>query len=706
MLEFFNTKDLNIRSFYLSSAFLDEYVGEQPKWGFGGVGYFVYKRTYARPLSNGDTEEWWQTCRRVVEGVYNVQKIHCKRFGLPWNDRKAQNSAQEMFRRMWDFKFLPPGRGLWAMGTDVMYLKGSAALNNCGFVSTKDISVDFAAPFCFLMDMSMLGVGVGGDCRGSGTITIDKVTKMAAYSPDGYSQKFLVKDSREGWVDALRHLLNAFVGKHPLREFSYKNIRPEGAPIKGFGGTASGPGPLKEMLDSICSLLENHEGQKITSGIIVDIFNLVGKCVVAGGVRRTAEIMFSDPSDKEFLGLKDPTELDKWKAAAKELKKQGLDKIKVGDKEEPTPEYTAIQKKINAHPLVTHRWASNNSVFGEVGMNYDPIIPSIQANGEPGIIWLDTMRKFGRLADPPNNKDERAMGCNPCSEQTLESFELCCLVETFPAHHEDLEDYKKTLKFAYLYAKTVTLIPTHDSRVNAVMLRNRRIGCSMTGITQAIAKFGRHRFFTEFCNEGYKYIQTADKYYSEWLCIPRSIKMTSVKPSGTVSLLCGATAGIHYAHSKYYIRRVTLQNTSPLLQAVIDAGYPVEDYVYDKKAKVVEFPVMEEHFIKGKDQVSIYEQFMNAADMQYWWADNQVSVTVTFRKDEQDDIIRCLEYFDDKLKSVSLLPLKEHGYAQAPYEEITKEEYEHRVNTSKPLVLKGNTHEVDDKFCDGDTCAI
>ena len=182
MLEFFqNTKELNIRSFYLSSSFIDEYKGTQPRWGFNGLGYFVYKRTYARPLPSGQTEEWWQTCKRVVEGVYNVQKIHCKRFGLPWNDRKAQNSAQEMFRRMWDFKFLPPGRGLWAMGTDTMYQKGSAALNNCGFVSTKDIAVDFAAPFCFLMDMSMLGVGVGGDCKGAGTITIQEPVEKNLY---------------------------------------------------------------------------------------------------------------------------------------------------------------------------------------------------------------------------------------------------------------------------------------------------------------------------------------------------------------------------------------------------------------------------------------------------------------------------------------------------------------------------------------------
>lgn len=659
MLEFFNTKDLNIRSFYLSSTFLEEFRGSQPNWGFNGMGYFVYKRTYARPLAEGGTEEWWQTCRRVVEGVYNVQKIHCKRFGLPWNDRKAQNSAQEMFRRMWDFKFLPPGRGLWAMGTDVMYLKGSAALNNCGFVSTKDISVDFAAPFCFLMDMSMLGVGVGGDCKGAGTITIKEPMILP-----GTVHKIV--DSREGWVEALRLLLNSYTRKDYLPRFDYSDIRPEGTPIKGFGGVASGPEPLKEMLQSVGGLLEENIDERITSGIIVDIFNLIGKCVVAGGVRRTAEIMFSDANDEEFINLK-------------------------ADKEK----------------LMSHRWASNNSVFGEVGMDYSHLVDRIADNGEPGIVWLDTMRKYGRLSDPITNADERAMGSNPCSEQTLESFELCCLVETFPAHHEDLSDYAKTLKFAYLYAKTVTLIPTHDSRVNAVMLRNRRIGCSMSGITQAIEKFGRHKFFTEFCNEGYEYIQRADKYYSEWLCVPSSIKTTSVKPSGTVSLLCGASPGIHYAHSEFYIRRVTLQKNSPLVQAAKDAGYAVEVSAYSPDTSVVvEFPVKEQFYSKGKDDVSIFEQFMNAADMQYWWADNQVSITVTFSKDEKKDILPCLEYFDDKLKSVSLLPIAEHGYTQAPYESIDEETYLAMSANIRQFDLDFNTHEVDDKFCDGDSCTI
>lgn len=646
-----------IRTFSLSGSFIEEYIGKQPEWG--PVGHFTFKRTYARPLDEGGTEEFWQTCKRVVEGVYNVQKSHCKGLMLPWDDRKAQNSAQDMFQRMWAFKFSPPGRGLWCMGTDMIHEKGAAALNNCAFVSTDNIATDFAAPFCFLMDMSMLGVGVGGDCRGSGSIKIQH--------PRMTDDPYVVEDSREGWVALVRTILNSFVGKgYCPNVIDYSEVRSRGAAIKGFGGVASGPDPLIELVSNIVKVLTptGDESVPITSSQIVDVFNYVGKCVVAGGVRRTAEIMFGEATDKEFVTLKQ-------------------------DKE----------------ALMDRRWASNNSIFAEVGMDYTEIADSISKNGEPGLIWLDNMRHFGRMDGNRGAFDLRAMGSNPCSEQTLESFELCCLVETYPAHHDDLDDYKKTLKMAYLYAKTVTLIPTHDQRTNAVMMRNRRIGCSMSGIVQAINKLGRRKFLT-WCDDGYGYVRNLDRVYSEWLCTPKSVKMTSVKPSGTVSLLCGATPGIHYPHSEYYIRNIRVANTSPLVNACRSAGYLVEPDKYANDTSVVSFPVQEKMFKSGKRDVSIWEQVSNAVDMQRYWADNQVSITVTFSADEASDIPRCLEIYEDRLKSISMLPASDHGYEQAPYIEITKDQYLSMTECVSVLDLNDSIHEAEDKFCDGESCVI
>lgn len=1042
-----------VRTFSLQPSFMEQFKGRQPNWGYGGLGYFTYKRTYSRALPDGSTEEWWQTCQRVVEGVYNIQKQHCRQLRLPWNEAKSQNSAKDMFQRMWDFKFLPPGRGLWVMGTDLVYEKGSAALQNCSFFSTDDINTDFAAPFCFLMDMSMLGVGVGGDTRGAG--------KVRLQNPKLSAEPFVVDDSREGWVDLARAVLNSLVGKGTYPAIvDYRQLRPRGAPLKTFGGVSSGPDPLKSLVQSLTQLLlpkglkaEVHEepenfvvthisgkaeqdSYRITSGQIVDIFNYVGKCVVAGGIRRTAEIVFGEPDDQEFIQLKQDQEA-----------------------------------------LMDRRWASNNSIFARMGMNYTALADTIMTNGEPGLFWVENARKFGRMADPPNWKDSRIMGTNPCvtgdtlvftsegprrvdkalgkqftvvvnnqfyattneglfktgtkpvflvqtkeghalkvtadhkilavpkitrkkryemwveaedlepgdmialnntrdqqewqgpgtenegwllgsllgdgcfdvgsghqssklsywgpdkefmlehalkcieelggdpryhkirkgSEQkqfdrvhvlsskllelapefgisqqkeicndnmllassafqrgfvkglfdadgsvqgnhqkgisvrltavklghlilvqkmllhfginstiykerhpegarelpdgrggsalyqcqavnelvvsqdniavfaekvgfvdpakqkkmhtalacykrefnrerfvatvqsinyvgvedvydctvpekhafgangvvvhncgeiALESAEFCNLVECFPATHDSFEDFQRTLKMAYLYAKTITLIPSHDPRANAVMMRNRRIGCSLSGIQQAKQKLG-YREFIRWCDEGYGYIQKLDQIYSDWLCIPRSIKTTTVKPSGTVSILTGATPGIHHAHSEYYIRNVRVQNTSPLLDACRNAGYAVESDAYSDDTAVVSFPVHEANFSKGKNDVTIWEQFADAAALQRYWADNQVSVTISTRPDEKHEIATCLEVFEDQLKSVSLLPTEEHGYVQAPYIEITKEQYEEMMSRILPLDLTDtNTHEITEKFCSNDSCEL
>jgi adenosylcobalamin-dependent ribonucleoside-triphosphate reductase len=294
-----------------------------------------------------------------------------------------------------------------------------------------------------------------------------------------------------------------------------------------------------------------------------------------------------------------------------------------------------------------------------------------------------------------------------CLEQTLHNKELCCLVETFPSRHESYDDFEKTLKFAYLYAKTVTLVPTHDNATNQVILKNRRIGTSMSGITQAIERHGRRQFM-QWCDRGYSYIRSLDTQYSDWLCVRESIKVTSVKPSGSVSLLPGVTPGIHHPHSEYHIRRIRFQKGHPLAEAIERAGVPVEDDAYSPNTVVAAFPVQEQYFSKSKNQVSVWEQLELAAQMQHYWADNQVSVTVTFSPEEATDIKACLEYYETRLKGVSFLPRKDHGYVQAPYEEITKEQYEAMVASIDQTAIFGAevTHDQTDKFCDGEVCLV
>lgn len=644
----------------LNEEFIKQYEGKQPSWG--PLGYVTYKRTYSR---NG--EEYWQTIRRVVEGTFNIQQNYCKKNHLPWKPSKAQRSAQKMFELMWDFKFTPPGRGLWMMGTQYVEERGGAALNNCAFVSTENLKYNFSEPFTFLMDMSMLGVGVGGDTKGAGTVKIS--------TPTPSDKTHVVADTREGWTEVLKIILEAYAGKNKLpKSFDYSQVRPEGSAIKGFGGVASGPEPLQKMEGSIKAILDERikkdgEGSTITSTDIVDIFNLVGKCVVSGNVRRSAEIMFGNPDDNDFLNLKNPD--------------------------------------LNAEKLMNHRWASNNSIFAEVGMNYDIVASMTAKNGEPGYEWLSNARDFGRMGANWIEKygaDSEAKGGNPCLEQTLESYELCCLVETYPSRHDTLEEWEETLKYAYLYAKTVTLLKTHNARVNSVMNKNRRIGCSISGITQAFSKFGR-RATLQAMSKGYERIQSWDKTYSDWLGIPKSIKTTSIKPSGTVSLLSGVTPGIHYPISEYYVRNIRFQKGNETLKVLSEAGYPVEKDKYSDNTYVVSFPIKQEYYDRSASEVSMWEQLENAAQVQEHWADNQVSVTITFQPHEAKDISKALELYETRLKGVSFLPSSDHGYEQAPYVPITEAEYLVLSNEVKPYlgpIKKDQT----DSFCDGLVCEV
>lgn len=645
-----------MNQFRLSKAFLEPYKAQQPEWG--PLGYVVYKRSYARDLPDEKTEEWWQTCERVVSGVFELQRRHIEYLSTRWDTTRAQKSAQEMFKLMWDFKFLPPGRGLFSMGAPLIMEDGNGApLFNCSFVSTEDINYDFAEPFCFCFSASAHGIGVGFDTAG--------VDKAKIQIPDISGNVMVIDDSREGWVEALRTVLNAYVGIGAIPKFDYSKIRPFGAKIKRFGGTASGPDALRVLLEEDLPKLLAEEG-KITSTTIVDIMNVIGKCVVAGGARRSAELALGLADDKEFREL-----------------------------------------KLDTEKLQEYRWASNNSLIIPENFNqFEKFVVPIMTNGEPGFFFLHNARTYGRMNGHLDKKDSKVKGLNPCGEITLESYELCNIAEVFISRCETFDDFKRAIKYGYLYTKTVTLTKTPWPRTNEIMLRNRRIGLSLTGIIENINRLG-FTIHIDWCERGYEYIQELDKTYSDWFCIPRSNKTTTVKPSGSVSLLPGVTPGVHYPHSEYYIRNVRITKGSPLLPPLAKAGYPIEDDKYEKSSSVVSFPVKEKYYSRGKDGASMWEQLENAAQMQEHWSDNSVSITVTVKPEETNQVAEALDRYQNRLKTVSFLPLMDHKYEQAPYIKITKEEYEKIVSGIYEAVDLSNTvHEITEKFCDGDTCQI
>ena len=761
------------------------------------VAQIVFERTYQR-----GGESWAGVIIRVVEGTYNMQLRHFRQFGLPWNFKSAQKSAQEMATRMHVMKFLPPGRGLWAMGSPIIeerhlyaalqncfrgsekfitqeygsvpfvdvvgqsvtvmtekgwktalvsqvgyqpvqkvtfvsigsanddvdvvvtedhkwiladatpttclsvgdcvlgiamksygenssydkkivwqvksvspfhtqepvycalvpetgsfFLSSGIHTGNCAFISTENMDRNCTEPFTFLMDASMLGVGVGWDTKGAGKVRVHE--PLGTPDQPGKFDLYVVEDSRHGWVESIRLLLESYLRpKKNVIQFDYTEIRPKGVPLKGFGGVSSGHEPLMVLHESARKILQQYVGKPINSRFIADIMNLIGACVVSGNIRRTAEIGFGDPNDIAFMDLKDY---------------------------EKNPERAAFG------------WTSNNSILATVGIDYTEIAKRMVKNGEPGLGWIDNMRSYGRMCDPRTDKDARIAGANPCMEMGLEPHELCNLVETFPFKHDSLPDYLRTLKFAFLYAKTVTLECTHMPKTNEVMMRNRRIGTSVTGVTQFIAKHGIDKLRI-WLDSGYKFIQDYDKRLSELFCIPRSVKTTTVKPSGTVSLLAGATPGMHFPIMQCYIRRITISNSSHLYEKLEKAGYDIEpkfictnvetgEDINDKSSSIVSCPVyLGDECKKTEETVSMWEQLSLTAFLQRFWADNQVSCTVKFDPiTEGPQLVAALEYFQYHLKGISFLPKNCDKYRQAPYEAISHEKYLEMVAKLKPL---------------------
>jgi len=675
---------MSFLSFNLNEDFVSGFRSKKPPFGYtdaagNSVGEITFLRTYSRLKEDGTKETWVDVCERVINGMYSLQKDHAKSQRLPWNDSKAQSSAKEAFERLFELKWTPPGRGLWVMGTSLVNKhRNSAALQNCAFVSTVEMTKNNPAkPFAFLMEASMLGVGVGFDDKGA-----DK--DFTIYEPSKEQtnfQTYEIPDTREGWVESVTLLLNSYLkADQPRWIFDYSLIRPAGAPIKIFGGTAAGHEPLLKLHDYLYKMFENRAGEKVTRKDIADIGNLIGVCVVSGNVRRSAELLIGRIDDEDFLNLKNA---------------------------EVYPERNSYDPKNPGWA-----WMSNNSVEATVGSDYSKIVDGIILNGEPGIVWLDVSRKYGRLADPINNKDHRIAGYNPCAEQSLESFECCTLVETYLNRHKNKEDFLRTLKFAYLYAKTVTLLPTHWEETNAIMQRNRRIGTSVSGM----ANFADNKGFPvlrEWLDEGYKLVKSYDSTYSEWLGVRESIKMTTVKPSGTVSILAGESPGVHWASGgKFFNRAIRFANSDPMLPLFKMAQYRVEPASESPETtSVVFFPIKTEAK-RAEKEVSIYEKMDLAATAQFYWSDNSVSVTVTFDPEkESKEIGTALRMFEGRMKTVSFLPMGNAVYPQMPYTQITEQEYEDATMKLFPIDLEGvyagmASDAIGEAYCTTDACEV
>jgi len=633
--EMVHSKKVVKERFTLQKDFCNELLTKKAKFGFKGFGEAIYYRTYSRIKPDGTQEHWADTVIRVINGVMSIRKNHYVSNSLAWDELKWQGYAKKLASFMFDMKWLPPGRGLWIMGTEYIYERGSAALNNCGAVDTTNLSM--AAEWT--MDMLMCGVGVGFNTawKGHNVVIPDKTNPIT----------YIISDSREGWAESVRLLIDCYTKNGTWFSFDYSKIRPEGSPIHGFGGTASGPAPLKVLHKRIENYLDNYCKKKIdNTRCVADVMNAIGICVVAGNVRRSAEIALGSVNDKTFLELKDY--------------RKNPERAEIG-------------------------WVSNNTVVLEKTEDFEklPVISKhIRDNGEPGIMNLINVQKYARYGE--ESKDKASLA-NPCSEIPLESFELCNLAEVFPSHCVNEDDFYEALEYATFYASTVSLLSTHRPETNKIILRNRRIGVSISGIADILDTHGKTEL-TRRLRKGYKLVRSINRKLAVEADIPVSLRVTTVKPSGTISQLVGCSAGMHFPTFQYAIRRMRVGKTSQVCSVLKAAGVPYEDDHYSANTTVFEFPI-DHGKTRNATIVSAWEQFSILAMLQQEWSDNMVSCTIYFDPNtEGSQIEDMLTQFVPMIKSVSMLPHSDTGaYKQMPYEGITKEQYEARLAKMPPI---------------------
>tara|TARA_B100001540_G_scaffold176479_1_gene155776 strand:+ start:788 stop:2995 length:2208 start_codon:yes stop_codon:yes gene_type:complete len=634
-------------------------ISDDVKTPWGVLGYITYKRTYARNINDSDeTEEFRDSILRVLDASQKQLKINF-----------TNEELKKAYYYLMSLKCSVAGRFLWQLGTKTVENLGTMSLQNCAFVKIDEP----IKPFTWIFDVLMLGTGVGFN------IQYENISKLPPLldvdinitRKDTKDADFIVPDSREGWVSLLEHILESYFYKG--RSFTYSTIliRTAGSKIKGFGGTASGPEDLVKGLVNIQSILQKKKGMKLSSVDCLDIINIIATIVVAGNVRRSALVSLGDYDDIEYLKAKN------WSSGN----------------------------------IPNWRCMSNNSVVcTDTSKLPEEFWDGYNGTSEPyGLINLELSRKLGRLKNGEIYKDPDVQGYNPCCEISLNNFETCCLSEIYLSNVNSYDELKDLTTIIYRICKHSLLLKCHHLDTNNIIHKNSRIGIGITGYMQSTDEQ------KSWLDPLYEFIREYDVEYSNKLNIPTSIKLTTVKPSGTLSLLAGVTSGCHPAIYQYFIRRIRISSDNSLIKLCQSKGYKTEyqknfDGSEDKNTMVVEFPCSyPSDSIFAKDMTAI-DQLETVKHLQTVWSDNSVSCTIYYRLHELDDIKKWLNNnYTNSVKTCSFLLHNDHGFVQAPFEEITKEYYDELVSKVEPII-SGKIQQDDEidtsHECAGGSCPI
>ena len=636
-----------------SPEFLSSYSQKQTPWGFGGLGEVVYLRTYSRPVEGLNRNETWsETIVRAIDGAIEI--------GAPL----SQSQAEKLFDHMFYLRCSLSGRALWQLGTPLVTQFSGTSLNNCYFTNIETVE-----DFELLFDYLMLGGGVGFSVERSKIHELPKIKAGVTITHERTNDAdIIVPDSRTGWRRLLHSVLKSYFDTGKSFSYSTMLVREFGAPLKTFGGTASGPGALIDGIADISKVMQNREGKKLRSIDVLDICNIIGKIVVSGSSRRSAQIAIGDPDDVLFIRAKN------WSTGN-------------------VPAYRAN---------------SNNSIYAD---HYDEILPELwkgyDGSGEPyGLVNRRLARTQGRLGE--RRLDNTIEGFNPCAEIALGDGESCNLSTLFLPNIESFEQFCEISELLYIVQKSITRLSYPYEKTTEIVRKNARLGQSITGVLQCEPDK------IAWLSPAYEFLRALDVDYSTEHGFPKSVRLTTVQPSGTLSLLPGVTPGIHPAYAQYYIRRVRFGAADPLVEACRKRGYKIcwdlgLDGREDHTRYVVEFPCQSPTGAVLAADMTALEQLEWVKKLQTEWADNAVSVTVYYRKEELPAIQEWLaKNYDTAVKSVSFLLHADHNFPLPPYEEITKEAYEKllaKIDFSIPLfAATGGILDLDD--CATGACPV
>ena len=621
---------------------------------FGPLGRDVYERTYSRRKPDGTHEDWDDTVARVVAG--NLELVD-SRYHLP-------DEAERLTALMADFRIIPGGRFLWTSG-----VPGRRFSYNC---HRSPWGPTLAEGFCWTFNELMKGGGVGTQVSNSylnelpvpaGRVEFRALAptghpdeeefahRLVPPSPAGVVLK--VEDSRQGWVAALRLVIDTCEAGGGVVNIDVTDVRPRGSLILGFGGTASGPGPLIEMLHSVTDILNRCVGEPLASLDCMDILHACAVAVCAGNIRRSARMSqkhWADEDIFDFISCKADDTSDHWS--------------------------TNISVEIDAAFLTAQAVGDHHA-----NAVYAAVIDGMMANGEPGFY-----NSTAASVDEPD--DVRAT--NPCGEIPLSEREPCVLGHVnLAAFGTDLDGAQAATELMARFLLRATFAPIEDPGQRAVVDKRRRIGVGIFGYQEWGAAHGLkyseiHK--SEEMGQKLWLLQLSARHaaqeYAHQMGVPAPVKTTTVAPTGTISMLSGHTAGVHPVYARYFVRRVRYAANDPAVERHIAAGRHVEDCVYTNDTKVVSFVCRDqilddypEELIEQADELDPWTMFATQEFVQRQYANNAVSFTVNITPEtKRSDLGNALICSLKNLKGTTVM--MDSSRPQAPFERLNRQNYE------------------------------